>query len=279
MWRFVTACTRGTSHIKAGLPCQDRLDCRVVEKQTLVAAVADGAGSAAWAEEGAKIAIGTVVQYLSHALDTGRLDYCVMLREAAMAARETIFTTAWLSGKEPRDFASTLLAVLVGPNSGGALQIGDGVIVVSDGGNGWGRVFWPQRGGYADHLPNPNRDTTAFRWVFWPQRGEYANTTRFLTDADALERLHIAPRLGKVTDVALMTDGLESLALHYASTSVHEPFFHGMFRPLWDADRTGEIHHLSAGLERFLSSEQVGSRTDDDVSLILATRRQQDDRK
>ena len=196
-----------------------------------------------------------------------------------MAARETIFTTAWLSGKEPRDFASTLLAVLVGPNSGGALQIGDGVIVVSDGGNGWGRVFWPQRGGYADHLPNPNRDTTAFRWVFWPQRGEYANTTRFLTDADALERLHIAPRLGKVTDVALMTDGLESLALHYASTSVHEPFFHGMFRPLWDADRTGEIHHLSAGLERFLSSEQVGSRTDDDVSLILATRRQQDDRK
>ena len=193
-----------------------------------------------------------------------------------MAARETIFTTAWLSGKEPRDFASTLLAVLVGPNGGGALQIGDGVIVVSDGGNGWGRVFWPQRGGYTDHLPNPNRDTTAFRWVFWPQRGEYANTTRFLTDADALERLHVAPRLGKVADIALMTDGLESLALHYASKSTYAPFFQGVFRPLAnarEADVNGdrEITRLSASLKRFLSSEPVRSRTDDDVSLILAS--------
>lgn len=37
-----------------------------------------------------------------------------------------------------------------------------------------------------------------------------------------------------------------------------------------------EINHLSASLERFLSSERVGSRTDDDLSLILATCRQQD---
>jgi hypothetical protein len=112
--------------------------------------------------------------------------------------------------------------------------------------------------------------------VFWPQRGEYANTTHFLTDEDALERLHIEPFVGKVSDIALMTDGLEPLALHYASKSVHEPFFHGMFQPLLDADGAEEINHLSASLERFLSSERVGSRTDDDVSLILATCRQQD---
>ena len=112
--------------------------------------------------------------------------------------------------------------------------------------------------------------------MFWPQRGEYANTTHFLTDKDAAERLQIEPLVGKVTDVALMTDGLESLALHYASKSVHEPFFHGMFQPLLDADGAEEINRLSASLERFLSSERVGSRTDDDVSLILATCRQQD---
>ena len=85
-----------------------------------------------------------------------------------------------------------------------------------------------------------------------------------------------SPSQGKVTDVALMTDGLESLALHYASKSVHEPFFHGMFQPLLDADGAKEINRLSTSLERFLSSERVGSRTDDDVSLILATCRQQD---
>ena len=280
MWRFVTARVTGTSHTKAGLPCQDQFYCRVAGNQTLVAAVADGAGSAAWAERGADIAVKTVVDFLSCQLDDGRLDYDAMLREAAVEARETVLAEARRCGAEPRDLASTLLVTVVGPDGGSALQVGDGVIVVSDGGNGWGWVFWPQRGGYANQVPNPKRDTKKFRWIFWPQRGEYANTTHFLTDADALERLRIAPRLGKVTDVALMTDGLEPLALHYASTSVHGPFFHGVFRPLLDAaevdvDGNGEIKHLSAGLERFFSSNRVRSRTDDDMSLVLASWRQQ----
>lgn len=251
MWRFAAARATGTSHLKVGLPCQDRLACTVIGTRTLVAAVADGAGSAVLAERGAEVAVETVVQVLSHALDVGRSDYGAMLREAVAVAREAVLTAAQQYGSEPRDLASTLLVAVVGPGGGGALQIGDGVIVVSDGANGW-------------------------CWVFWPQRGEYANTTHFLTDEDAVERLQIEPFVGKVTDVALMTDGLEPLALHYASKSVHEPFFHSMFQPLLDADGAEEITHLSASLERFLSSERVGSRTDDDVSLILATCRQQD---
>jgi hypothetical protein len=251
MWRYAAAHATGTSHIKAGLPCQDRLACAVLGNRTLVAAVSDGAGSAALAERGAEIAVETVVRCLSRALDAGRSDYGAMLREAAVGAREAVLTEAQKHESEPRDLASTLLVAVVGPSGGGALQIGDGVIVVNDGGDGW-------------------------CWVFWPQRGEYANTTHFLTDEDAAERLQVEPFGGKVTDVALMTDGLQALALHYASMSIHEPFFHGMFRPLLDADGANEINHLSASLERFLSSERVGSRTDDDVSLILATCRQQD---
>ena len=190
--------------------CQDQLACTVVGSRTLVAAVADGAGSAALAERGAEVAVETVIQVLSHALDAGRSDYHAMLREAAVVAREAVLTEAQQYGSEPRDLASTLLVVVVGPSGGGALQIGDGVIAVSDDANGW-------------------------CWVFWPQRGEYANTTHFLTGEDAVERLQIEPFVGKVTDVALMTDGLESLALHYASKSVHEPFFHvpATFRRRW----------------------------------------------
>ncbi len=282
MWRFVTARAMGTSHVKAGLPCQDQLGCRVVVNQTLVTVVADGAGSAALPERGAGITVKTVVDFLSCQLDDGRLDYDVMLREAAKEARKKVHAEAQHRGVKPRDLASTLLVAVVGPDGGSALQIGDGVIVVSDGGNGWGWVFWPRCGEYAKQIPNPDRNMTEFRWIFWPQRGEYANTTHFLTDVDAVERLRIAPRLGKITDIALMTDGLESLALRYASNSVHGPFFHGMFRPLLDADETNvnedrEIKSLSALLERFLSSERVRSRTDDDVSLILATYRRQDD--
>ena len=173
-----------------------------------------------------------------------------MLREAAAQAREAVSAEALKQGMAPRSFASTLLALVVTPEGGGALQIGDGLIVVSDGEDGWS-------------------------WVFWPQRGEYANTTYFLTDDDALERIQVEAFPGTVTDVALMTDGLEPLALHYASKTVHDPFFSGMFRPLLQSDGEAEISPLSESLQQFLSSERVGSRTDDDVSLILATRRNQ----
>ena len=58
-----------------------------------------------------------------------------------LVAREAVLTEAQKHGSAPRDLASTLLVAVVGPSGGGALQIGDGVIVVSDGGNGWCWVF------------------------------------------------------------------------------------------------------------------------------------------
>jgi len=212
--------------------------------------MADGAGSASAGELGAEIAVETVVTQIHRLFDGGRSDLQAMLREAAAQAREAVSAEALKQGMAPRSFASTLLALVVTPEGGGALQIGDGLIVVSDGEDGWS-------------------------WVFWPQRGEYANTTYFLTDDDALERIQVEAFPGTVTDVALMTDGLEPLALHYASKTVHDPFFSGMFRPLLQSDGEAEISPLSESLQQFLSSERVGSRTDDDVSLILATRRNQ----
>jgi hypothetical protein len=246
MWRFAAARVTGKSHLNAGLPCQDWLACAVLPDGTFVATVADGAGSAIMAERGAQLAVETATEHVAHLIGEGRSDFELILREAAGKAREAVLAEAIEHASEPRDFASTLLVAIAGPIGGGALQIGDGVIVVSDGGAGWS-------------------------WVFWPQHGEYVNTTRFLTDEDSMQVLEAEPFSGTVTDIALMTDGLESLALHYASKSTHGPFFAGMFRPLSRADKADEIGHLSSSLESFLSSERVRSRTDDDVSLILAT--------
>ncbi|MEK7993207.1 MAG: PP2C family serine/threonine-protein phosphatase [Planctomycetota bacterium] len=238
----------GTSHLKANLPCQDRLACEALTGGALVAAVADGAGSAAIAERGAEVAVGSVIAHLKRGLADKRTDFDHLLREAAASAREAIAAEADREGTALRSYASTLLAVVLTLDGGGALQIGDGVIVVSEGSDEWS-------------------------WVFWPQRGEYANTTNFLTDDDAIHRLEIEVFPGVVTDIALMSDGLEPLAVNYASKTVHHPFFNGMFRPLFGAEGCAEISALSASLEQFLSSERIGSRTDDDVSLILVTRR------
>lgn len=255
MWRFAAAKAIGTSHIQAQLPCQDEFVCELIEDQSLIAALADGAGSAALAKRGAELAVRTTISHLKQAIAEKRTDFACLLRESAIAARDAISAEANQEGAALRSYACTLLVAVLSQNGGGAaLQIGDGVMVVSDGGDEWS-------------------------WVFWPQRGEYANTTNFLTDDAAFEQMQVEAFSGVVTDIAVMSDGLEPLAVHYASKSVHDPFFRGLFTPLVESAGSAEIHDLSAALERFLSSERVRSRTDDDVSLILATRRMNEPNK
>lgn len=249
MWRFATARAPGTSHIRSGLPCQDSLACSILEIDTLVAAVADGAGSAGEAALGARTVVQTVVETVTRALTvSGETDPLTLLTDAAIAARARLSAVAREQAIELRELASTLIAVISGPRGGAALQIGDGVIVVSEGSSDWS-------------------------WAFWPQHGEYANTTHFLTDEQMAGSLQVGPLGAAVTDIALTTDGLERLALHYGSKSVYRPFFDGIFDPLHQARGAGEIAPLSLALDAFLKSERVSARTDDDVSIVLATRR------
>jgi hypothetical protein len=250
MWRYAAARATGSSHLKSGLPCQDRFACNVVEGDILVLAIADGAGSASMADRGAEIIVETVVHLVSEDIKSERTNLSDILSKAASKARESLFLIAHEKAVETHELASTLLAAVVGPYGGVALQVGDGVIVVKEGEDRW-------------------------CWVIWPQRGEFINTTRFLTDEDAWDYLQIVPLKETVTDIALMTDGLEHLALDYGNKVIFDPFFDGIFRPLLSTEGVGEIIHLSAELVSFLSSERMVARTDDDVSFIMATRRPQ----
>jgi hypothetical protein len=247
MWRFAAARVPGTSHVSGGLPCQDDFT-STTDGDLFVAAIADGAGSVPMAERGASTVVRSVAASVEAALQLDQADPVTILKEAALAARRELAAIADQEGLPVRDFASTLLAVVAGPKGGAALQIGDGIIVVGDDGSHWS-------------------------WVFWPQHGEYANTTHFLTDEDAPELLQIQPLPPHVSDIALMSDGLERLTLHHGSRSIHRPFFAGIFEPLLAAKGKGEITNLSAALEEFLRSESVAARTDDDLSLVIATRR------
>ena len=67
-WRVAAASVVGTSHVKSGQPCQDAHEWRVLPSGFLIAAVADGAGSAALAEIGATLAARAAVQALAEAL-------------------------------------------------------------------------------------------------------------------------------------------------------------------------------------------------------------------
>ena len=66
--------------------------------------------------------------------------------------------------------------------------------------------------------------------------------------------------------VSLLTDGLQMLALDYANNIPHVPFFSPLFK------LTTEENFTIEALSRFLESERVCERTDDDKTLVLAVR-------
>lgn len=249
LWRYASGQATGSSHEKLGKPCQDRIACITIDADaTLIAVVADGAGTAGLAHIGADIAVTSVSSVAQLGVRAGRTDYPDILREGAALARQRLIEAASERKVPPRDLACTLLAVIVAPIGGGALQIGDGVIVTGEQPFSW-------------------------RWVFWPQKGEYANSTFFLSDETALANADIAALPDGVLDVALMSDGLEPLAMQFAARTAHEPFFRTVLAPLHAAAGNGEASQLSSGLTAFLASPAVRSRTDDDASLVIATRR------
>lgn len=130
---------------------------------------------------------------------------------------------------------------MLSPRAGVFAQVGDGAIVLGADGS--------------------------YRAVTWPTSGEYANETTFIT-ADAFEDAFECVRWqGPVREVALLTDGLQRLALNYANRSVHAPFFAPMFQALLAAEAPDL---LGPELERFLDSPAVNERTDDDKTLVLA---------
>ena len=255
-WRFALASVVGLGHIKAGLPCQDAATCRVIEVpdlgEVLVGVVSDGAGTAAHSDEGSRLAASALTATVSRLYAEGRTlcDLTVeAVREWLVGTRSAVQALADEGGSAYRDFACTLLGAVVEPDRAAFLQIGDGAIVVS-----------------------PRGDFDQYSWVFWPQRGEYANFTRFITDEDAVERVEVDIINGEVEEVAVFSDGLQSLALHYATQTAHAPLFRSLFGSVRSMP-PGHGEQLSSLLVAFLGSDRVNSRTDDDKSIVLASRR------
>jgi hypothetical protein len=70
----------------------------------------------------------------------------------------------------------------------------------------------------------------------------------------------------------MFSDGIENLVLHQATKTVHQPFFNTMLGPVRRSAEPGVNTLLSQGLRVYLASPTICDRTDDDKSLILASR-------
>ncbi len=247
MWRVLAKSVAGSSHRRVQAECQDSCFTHrisVGEDECLILACADGAGSASEGGLGAAMACRHVClrarDALSGDLRVADLDELQLLGWYK-EVRDDLAEEAARRGIRPRELACTLLTAVLSPDAAVFAQVGDGVIVLGADGT--------------------------YRVVTWPTSGEYANETTFIT-TDAFEDAFECVRWqGPVREVALLTDGLQRLALSYADRSVHAPFFTPMFQALLAAEAPDL---LGPELERFLDSPAVNQRTDDDKTLVLA---------
>lgn len=254
-WKAIARSAAGTSHLKQQLPCQDYGGCKI-RNHVIVGAVADGAGSAKYADIGAKIAVETVLEYLAGVeqwlqkhkkvgeinpqplpqLEARRLfTQTVNKVVAAMEAQ------AQSGGYSIEDLACTLLIVVATPTWVAAMQIGDGFIVV-----------------------RPEQEEPQL--LFSPDKGEYINETTFVTSANALDAMRVCVHTGKPEFICASTDGLERLAIRMSNNTPFAPFF----QPLEEyMQELGNPEQSDEYLMSFLDSDRLNARTDDDKTLLL----------
>jgi len=255
VWKHVAQSLQGPSHEANGSVCQDSHLVRVLRDggdgsdneatQTIFACVADGAGSAKRSDIGSALACEVIADSAAHFLESHG-DFCQLQLNTVLAwletLREKLRTAADSHGCDVRDLATTLCAAILAPEGSFFFQIGDGAITVGNNG--------------------------VYGVVFWPQSGEYANVTNFVTSDKFKNHLEFQATTSKFSEIALFTDGIERLALNFEAQTPHVPFF----QPLFSALRTSANgNQLATDLGKFLQSDSVKDRSDDDKTLILAT--------
>lgn len=243
-WRVVSVSVAGTSHEKRGQPCQDAHHWQILPEGILVAAVADGAGSANLGEVGAKIAVSSAVQSISqeNLLPSDNIGWQYKLIDALNAAKTEVLNESQVRKVEVRELAATLILVVATPELVIAAQVGDGAAVVGD--------------GEENILP-----LTA------PQTGEHINETTFLISDKGVETAQVKIWQGKPVHLAIFSDGLQMLALKMPIGLPHSPFFTPLFKFMTVVT---DVQEAKEQLEEFLRSPKVTGRTDDDLTLLLA---------
>jgi hypothetical protein len=245
-WRVVGASVRGVSHLRSGRPCQDAHSWRRVGA-FLVAAVADGAGSAPLAEVGscaaAHAAVETAAGRLQEAIPTDYAGWKVLLGGVLETARQAVEAEAARCQCPPADLATTLLIAIAGDDILSACQVGDGAIIA--------------------RLPDESL-LAATR----PLPGEYINETTFLTSNNYLAATQFATLRQRINGMILLSDGLQMLALKMPDGTPHL----GFFAPLLQFAALADPGRAQDQLQGFLQSPRIIRRADDDLTLLLAVR-------
>lgn len=247
LWRYAGVSLRGSSHQRAEQPCQDAHCITTVAEEFLVTAIADGAGSAASAEVGSSLVAWIGVQEITRKLNLPDqqltdADWEVLMADVIKTAQAALQDEASLRQLPVRELATTFILVVANPNLVAAAQVGDGATVIGD------------KAGNVMVLT-------------MPQPGEYINETTFMTSPEASKTAQITVWRGELSHLAVLSDGLQLLCLSLPACTPYKGFFSPLFKFITETtDRT----EAEVELINFLESPRIRQLTDDDLTLVLA---------
>lgn len=253
-WRYAQASVIGLAHLNQETECQDRFACETLKTKNgeiFIAAVADGAGSTTHGQIGAEIACKLFVTEIKSFLRSSGASVKSISEDFGKYwvefFQKKLEETAQRDEKNLREYASTFIGAIVGEKAAVFFQIGDGAAVYSVSGA-----------------------SESYRFAIAPLESEYVNMTEFLTDKLATEQFRYALIEENIEDLILFSDGIYAVAVNYQTNQPHEPFLMPMIAPLRNGNAT---NGLNEKLEKFLSSPKINEKTDDDKTIILASRK------
>ncbi|MGN6420378.1 MAG: PP2C family serine/threonine-protein phosphatase [Pseudobacter sp.] len=251
IWKAIGQSITGTSHLQSQRGCEDAVAFTTLAlpegDEALICCVSDGAGSAIHAAKASSYTVHNTVQAISKHLSTfGTIEENGII-EILEQVYDHLRQMADEKEENINEYSCTLLGAVITEFSALFFQVGDGAII---------------------RYTNVNQYTT----IWWPHNGEYSNTTAFLVDDPNMSHLRIMRLQETIKEIAVFTDGLQLLTLNNETLSVHQPFFHDLFKWLRMATEEEHLAVLQRKLGEYLNSEPINNRTDDDKTLFLATR-------
>lgn len=246
---YAWAQTTGVAHTVRGVPCEDTMGLSIIKDRDgtswLVAAVADGAGSAPCAAEGSRLATESFIEAaVESIIRHGAGNLALLMRSSAVYARTILEFVAEDAGRSLDDYHTTLLACVTCGSRSAFFQVGDGIILARD------------------------AETAAWSAVIRPQNDESRQYTFFLTLPEALEIAEVAVVDRPITHVALTSDGLQDIIVHPETLAVRSPLLDKLVGALADVPTAGDAEVVSSGLHTVLDSKVFRNFTTDDTSLL-----------
>lgn len=246
-WKVVGASVPGFGHIDAGIGGQDYFAYQCGAKGHFVAAVADGAGSAEFGFEGAKLVCDRIVSALIAVFSSDTVLHCQDADIVKPAVAVAISSARHELEKESiglRAFAATIVGVIANEVGGTFFHIGDGAGCAIDTTGNLAPV------------------------VSVPENGEYSNETYFFSDSDWESHLRTLPFSSEYNTILLMTDGVTPFALSQGYLLPHPPFF----IPLHTYFAANDIVESERALAVTLQNETIRKITLDDKTLVWSLR-------